>query len=187
MSETSGWETLPLLLFSDYEWNEALGAVRSWKRRNGRGRMPASPRVLKADKGSVYKRWGLYNDVGHKCPVSLHLLVCSKHHGPRPAGMEVCHNDGNPNNNSPENLRWDTHSANVMDAIKHGTHVNNRGERCGTSKLSSEEVFHIRASTGQSGVYLAKRFGVSKSRISEIRSGKTWRHLLEEARSDNRV
>lgn len=36
--------------------------------------------------------------------------------------MECCHNDGNPSNNIVENLRWDTHSGNMMDRTLHGTH-----------------------------------------------------------------
>jgi len=36
-----------------------------------------------------------------------------------PEWMEVCHNDGNPQNNHPDNLRYDTHSENMKDKFKH--------------------------------------------------------------------
>lgn len=42
--------------------------------------------------------------------------------GPCPDDMECCHNDGDPTNNSAANLRWDTHSENVIDCLRHGTH-----------------------------------------------------------------
>ena len=38
---------------------------------------------------------------------------------PCPEWMEVCHNDWNPTNNHPDNLRYDTHSANWKDAYRH--------------------------------------------------------------------
>jgi len=187
MRSADGWEAFPFPEFSWYEWNERLGAVRSWRRRNGRGNYPSTPKTLRPASGSVYVTWTLLDDSGKRHGISLHLLVCTKYHGPKPIGMEVCHNDGNSTNNSPENLRWDTHSSNVLDAVRHGTHVNNRGELCGAAKLSEKDVTEIFHSQGKSGVYLANKFGVSKSRISEIRSRNTWKHLLGEAKSDNRV
>lgn len=42
--------------------------------------------------------------------------------GPRPDGQECCHNDGDSRNDRLTNLRWDTHSANVYDSVRHGTH-----------------------------------------------------------------
>jgi len=41
--------------------------------------------------------------------------------GPRPEGLEVCHYDGNRLNNQVANLRWDTHAANMADAVRHGS------------------------------------------------------------------
>ena len=35
--------------------------------------------------------------------------------GKRPKGMEVCHNDSNPENNTLGNLRYDTHGGNMND------------------------------------------------------------------------
>lgn len=52
---------------------------------------------------------------------SVHIMVLEAFVGPRPDGMEGCHNDGNAGNNYVENLRWDTHSANELDKRLHGT------------------------------------------------------------------
>lgn len=57
-------------------------------------------------------------------------LVLSAFVGQRPDGMECCHNDGNPANNRVENLRWDTHSANVLDSVQHGTHFEAAKTKC---------------------------------------------------------
>lgn len=54
---------------------------------------------------------------------TVHALVALAFLGPRPPELEVCHNDGNPHNNSPENLRYDTHASNMRDKIQHGTNV----------------------------------------------------------------
>lgn len=51
---------------------------------------------------------------------SVHALVLKAFVGPRPDGMLACHNDGDPSNNYVGNLRWDTASANSLDAVRHG-------------------------------------------------------------------
>lgn len=51
----------------------------------------------------------------------VHKLVLMAFVGPCPEGMEVCHNNGNPADNRLENLRYDTHSANLLDRNEHGT------------------------------------------------------------------
>ena len=55
--------------------------------------------------------------------------------GPRPAGMEACHESGDARDNRPDNLRWDTHAANMEDRRRHGTLA--IGERVGSSKAQS--------------------------------------------------
>lgn len=51
----------------------------------------------------------------------VHHLVLVAFDRPCPDGLEGCHGDGNPANNRRENLRWDTHEANMQDMIRHGT------------------------------------------------------------------
>lgn len=51
----------------------------------------------------------------------VHALILAAYVGPRPEGLEACHNDGDPANNHVSNLRWDTHASNMRDKIRHGT------------------------------------------------------------------
>lgn len=53
-----------------------------------------------------------------------------------------------------------------------------RGEDVGGAKLTTESVLEIRSLRGTaSSSVLAKRFGVSRTTIKEVWSGKTWRHV----------
>lgn len=51
----------------------------------------------------------------------IHHLVLEAFVGPRPDGLETCHNDGVPANNWLTNLRWDTKPNNAKDRRVHGT------------------------------------------------------------------
>jgi NUMOD4 motif/HNH endonuclease len=53
--------------------------------------------------------------------VRVHRLVLTAFVGECPPGMECCHDDGNATNNMLANLRWDTHSENILDRQRHGT------------------------------------------------------------------
>lgn len=64
---------------------------------------------------------------GREINTRVHILVCEAWHGMRPEGMVCRHLDGNPTNNSPDNLTWGTHAENCQDAVRHGTH--NRASR----------------------------------------------------------
>jgi hypothetical protein len=97
----------------------------------------------------------------------VHRLVLMAFVGPQPVGMEACHNDGCKTNNQIENLRWDTRSANVVDEVVAGRHH--------LTKLTVDQVRQIKASSEMHKV-LAKRFGVTRSNITAIKSGKSWRH-----------
>jgi len=52
----------------------------------------------------------------------VHVLVLESFVCPRPDGMQVCHNNGKPDDNRLENLRWDTPRNNVLDRKAHGTY-----------------------------------------------------------------
>src|SRR5581483_3463332 len=121
---------------------------------------------------------------GQKKQCRIHRLVLTSFLGPPPVGTVACHNDGDPTNNRIENLRWDTPKANSADALRHGTRA--RGSRC-NSKLVEQDVLAIRRlrAEGVPTKDLAVRFGVSKSNIEAIVTGRSWKHLpLVPDRSD---
>ena len=102
-----------------------------------------------------------------------HRIVLEAFVGKCPEAMECCHNDGNSFNNHVSNLRWDTHTSNIHDRIKHGT--SNRGERCGTAKLTLEQVNAIRQDTRLQRI-IANEYNIAESMISRIKNGKRWQH-----------
>jgi hypothetical protein len=105
--------------------------------------------------------------------VRVHKLVLEAFVGKCPKGLECCHNDGNCLNNHVNNLRWDTHKSNIHDRIIHGT--SNRGERCGTAKLTLEQVKKIRKDDRLQRI-IAEEYGVKQSLISRIKNGVLWKH-----------
>lgn len=61
------------------------------------------------------------NREGRRRTRLIHQLVLEAFVGPRPNGMEGCHNDGICTNNVWTNLRWDTRAGNAADTKRHGT------------------------------------------------------------------
>ena len=102
-----------------------------------------------------------------------HRLVLEAFVGKCPKGLEGCHNDGNTLNNHINNLRWDTPKNNHADKIKHGT--TNRGERCGTAKLTLVQVNAIRKDNRLQRI-IAEEYSVRQSLISRIKNGTRWQH-----------
>ena len=107
----------------------------------------------------------------------VHRLVLEAFVGPRPNGMEACHNDGVPTNCSVGNLRWDTATANQLDRLTHGTH--SRGTRNGNARLTEEAVREIRAAraTGATAKSLAEIHGVTASHIRLVARCGRWSWL----------
>lgn len=60
----------------------------------------------------------------------VHRLVLAVFKGPCPDGQEVRHLDGDPSNNSLNNLVYGTTSENRYDSVIHGTHVRARATHC---------------------------------------------------------
>ncbi|MDL2273427.1 HNH endonuclease [Oscillospiraceae bacterium OttesenSCG-928-G22] len=97
----------------------------------------------------------------------VHYLVAITFLGPRPDGMDICHIDGNPINNSVENLRYDSRTENIKDVLRVGKKWR---------KLTLKDVAEIRAAlaNGTTGSRLAKEYGVSDTTISAIKRGRTF-------------
>lgn len=84
--------------------------------------------------------------LGRHNSIPVHTLVLTAFLGLRPEGMEACHNNGNPSDNRLPNLRWDTRSSNLHDAVRHGTKP--IGERSWNAKLRNADIPKIRALIG---------------------------------------
>jgi hypothetical protein len=158
-----------------------LGHVRSldraWvdtKGRHGNRR----GRVLKSPPNSDgYPLVKLYDGTGNHETLKVGSLVLAAFVGPRPDGMEVCHNDGVPSNSSLTNLRYDTPIGNQADRVAHGTHL--RGERHPRTHLSDADVIQIRSMEGTaSQATIAAAYGIAACSVNNILKGRIWRHLL---------
>jgi len=92
--------------------------------------------------------------------------------------LECCHNDGNPENNYLENLRWDTHQSNIADSLHHGTRSKppvHRGETHPKATLTDVEVAKIRATPITRGVkaMLSRKYSVSQTTVTRILTNRT--------------
>jgi hypothetical protein len=111
-----------------------------------------------------------------------HRLVAFAFLGEPAEGQEVCHNNGNPEDNRVGNLRWDSRSENAKDGIRHGTVVVPMivGSRHKKSKLAESDIPEIRRrrDAGQTFRGIASDFGVCDSTIIRIVKGRKWRHVV---------
>lgn len=103
-------------------------------------------------------------------------FLCEISHGAAPSSShEAAHLCGNGANGcvTKAHLAWKTRTENEHDKISHGT--DNRGERCGTSKLTSDQVRLIRSLAGKESYRcIASRFGVTAGHVSDIIARKRW-------------
>lgn len=176
------WKAVPG--FDGYEVSN-MGRARCLKPRNRNAHPPKIPRILKSGtRTNGYPYVGFSN--GSKASartMMLHIAVMRAFVGPPPPGCEVAHYDGNKANACLGNLRYATHLENEADKARHGTKQiakpkpgRARGERCHGSKLNSGVVAEIRASSDTNKA-IAVKYGVDASTVSNIRSGKTWKHV----------
>lgn len=113
--------------------------------------------------------------------VLAHRYVCELAHGAPPTPEhEAAHSCGKGHDAciAPGHLDWKTHAENEADKLGHGTH--NRGERCGSAKLTETDVREIICMKGvESQRNLANRFGVTPGTVAKIHLGMRWGWLTE--------
>lgn len=123
-----------------------------------------------------YLTVALSRERGKSKRAQVHALVLEAFIGPRPDGMEGCHNDGNPSNCAISNLRWDTRKANSADRRLHGTDC--CGEQHPLAKLNYEAVADIKANYTKGGPrslsHFAKKYRVTVGTIHFVVRGQTW-------------
>lgn len=110
--------------------------------------------------------------------ISAHRHMCILAHGRPPTpDHQAAHSCGNGHLGcvNPRHLSWKTRLANKADELLHGTR--NRGERCGSARLSRVQVLAIRArhdADRVSNVALATEYGVSDATIRDVVARRTW-------------
>jgi hypothetical protein len=108
-------------------------------------------------------------------------LVLESFGGPRPAGMECCHCDGDSLNNNANNLRWGTPKENSLDKYNHGTVL--WGSKNHQARLTETQVLEIRgkyirySKTKSNSRQLAEEYGVDMQAIGKIVRRERWNHI----------
>jgi len=165
------WKLHPVL--TDYEISSDGQVRRATKARTRHaGHMP---------RGHVrggYWAYKLALPKGGKGTFWAHRLVLEAFVGAQPTPSHVvAHYDGNPLNNSVENLRWATAQENADDLARHGSL---KGEGNGRSRLTAEQVLEVRSR--YSGKYgeqsrLAREYGLSASAMRSVLIGEHWQNV----------
>lgn len=149
-----------------------LGRIRSLDRRvnicHGATRLMRG-RVLKPSGTKRNPRLSVVLDKGKPCSF-VHQLVARAFLGPQPKDQDVRHLDGNPLNNSVDNLAYGSRTENILDVYRIG-----RAWRT----LTTEDVLDIRArlERGERGTDIARAYHVSQSCISAIKKGRAYSWL----------
>ena len=97
----------------------------------------------------------------------------------KPGDLYVLHACDNRSCVNPNHLFLGTQLDNVHDALQKGRWNPPAGERCATSKLTSEKVIEIRKliASGQRIKDIAEAFCVTASVISNIKARRYWKHV----------
>lgn len=103
---------------------------------------------------------------------NAHHYVCETVYGSPSTEMHAAHECGNRLCVNPKHLAWKTPIENEADKERHGTKM--KGERHHMAKLSASDVAKIRQQIGRPSPAVAKEFGVAKSTVLRIWSGKIW-------------
>ena len=106
-------------------------------------------------------------------------------HGQWPNGI-VMHSCDNPACCNPKHLQLGTAIDNINDKVRKRRHT--FGESVHTSVLLETQVRRVFdfVNDGWTNRQIATHFGVSRSTISHIKTGRNWKHVYAEMKSDDR-
>lgn len=128
-----------------------------------------------------YPQFAMSLPDGRRVRMKVHRAVALAFLGPRPPGAQINHISGDKRDNSVVNLEYVSCRRNVRHAWEKGLRRAEQvqGERHGRSKLTTEQVRHIRLVGSAANINdLADRFGVTPQCIDQVLTHKTWRHVI---------
>lgn len=175
-AKLENWKPVPVPDYADrYEISDQ-GQLRklAYMDTNGRWR---ETKIIKSDiDWSGYPAFTLRSGA-MSLKKRAHVLVAGAFLGPKPDGLEICHNDSNPLNCRADNLRYDTRKSNFADKKLAGTE--NTGSRHGMSKITENDVLRIRAlrKAGVSVKDILLEFNIGRSTVYQIIERRRWTHI----------
>lgn len=113
---------------------------------------------------------------------TAHRTSFELHRGPVPDGLCICHHCDVRSCVNPDHLFLGTTSENNADMVAKGRQT--KGALRKTAKLSDAEALAILAETGKIRD-IAKKYGIGKSQVWNIRAGKKWAHLPRPPNTSN--
>lgn len=171
----------PVSGFEDFYKVSNYGRVRSRTvrrpyKQNGTFVWPG--RIMKL-RGKTYKSVVLWGKDGRFREARIHVLV-AEHFIPNPTGAKVVrHLDDDKANNYYENLAWGTHKDNRDDASRNGRSGHKLTLKTAAAlKADLVKYEHRYRRKGDGGLLgiVAKKYGVTRLTVWNIRRGATWRH-----------
>lgn len=181
-------------------FNEYIGDIEEWKDVNGYedfyqissfGNVRSLDRTIKygdLSKGEYHTRKGRLlipsNSNGYLTvslsgkTFSVHSLVANSFLTKPSENLVINHKDGNKSNNFYKNLEWVTQKENIQNSIKSTN--GNVGVNQKDAKLNDSLVIEIKQLLENGDISqasIAKMYGVSPTTISEIKTGKKWKHV----------
>lgn len=161
------------------------GHVFTHRRRFGKGKGHGGGVIIDdsfCKELNLYKGHGgyLYAPIavkGKQRSIPIHVLLADTFIAPQSPQFEVRHLDGNPSNNSLENLAYGTKKDNANDRIRCGNHT--IGIKHGRALLSENDVREIRHlyDLGQTIASIARQYKRGETTIFDVVKRRHWKHI----------
>lgn len=157
-SETGMIRSVPRWIFQGNQWGQQM---RCWRKLVVLRQSPNSRGYLTV---------GLSRNGRTNSGQAVHRLIALTFLGPCPEGLQVCHNNGDQTDNRIENLRYDTPSENIRDALRHGTFRSGTKHHKYRMDIDEAAVLRLR-DEGWTYEQLAGEFRVGEATIGRILKG----------------
>lgn len=103
--------------------------------------------------------------------------------------MQINHFNGDKSKNVIWNLEWMTASANIQHAFNNGLKIATKGEDCSYATITNEQadqIGYLLATTDLQHKQIAEMIGCSKSVVTDISVGSTWKSVYEKYNLESR-